>query len=143
MALRSAQAKTMVDGTALSIYCPAMSPTVMNRLKRRTLLGMSGLTLWAQNQPVGSLEDEWRKFMDWVSALEPATFPDVSDPAAVFRLYRETLIDRGYSSTAADDAVARIRATTRQSQSFETLYFDKIYRKDEPGFSAGPNAFLV
>ena len=116
---------------------------MLNGPTRRTLLGMSGVALWAQNPPAGSPEDQWKTFLAWASALEPASFPDVDDFAALFRLYRATLIHQGYSSAAADDAIARIRKTAEQSQSFQTLYFDKIYGKDQPGFSADPNAFLV
>ena len=103
---------------------------------------MSGMALWAQN-PAGSPPDEWKAFLAWVSALEPASFPDVDGYAGLFRLYRATLIRQGYSAAATDDAIARIGETARQSQSFQTLYFDKIYGKDQPGFSTGPNAFLV
>jgi SAM-dependent methyltransferase len=104
---------------------------------------MFAVALRAQNPPAGSTEDPWKTFLAWASALEPASFPDIDDFEALFRLYRATLLHQGYSSAAADDAIARIRETAQQSQSFQTLYFDKIYGKDQPGFSAGPNAFLV
>jgi 2-polyprenyl-3-methyl-5-hydroxy-6-metoxy-1,4-benzoquinol methylase len=106
------------------------------------LLGVSGMALWAQNPSAKSPEEEWKAFLAWVSALEPESFPDL-DYAALFRLYRATLIRQGYSAAAADHAIARIGETARQSQSFQTLFFDKIYAKDQPGFSADPNAFLV
>ena len=104
---------------------------------------MSGVALWAQNPPAGSSEEQWKAFLAWAFELDPASFPDADDLAAVFRLYRATLSRRGYSSAAADDVITRIRERAQQSQSFQTLYYDKIYAKEHPGFSAAPNAFMV
>jgi hypothetical protein len=95
------------------------------------------------SEPTGEITRRaMEAFLAWASALEPASFPTL-DYAALFRLYRATLIQQGYSAATADDAIARIGGTARQSQSFQTLFFDKIYGKDQPGFNAGPNAFLV
>ena len=118
------------------------STAMLNGPTRRALLGMSGVALWAQNPPAKSPEEQWKTFLAWASALEPESFRGLDYPA-LFRLYHATLIHQGYSSAAADDAIARIRETAQQSSSFQTLFFDKIYGKDQPGFNTGPNAFLV
>jgi SAM-dependent methyltransferase len=111
----------------------------MTCLSRRTLVSLLVSAAFAQEQTPPAADQQWKKFLDWFSALPPESFHTGAELVA---LYRAQLTRDGVSPAEFDKILAVIRERTSDAE-FNKIFWNKHFERTDPQFNTQPNAFLV
>jgi len=110
----------------------------MGHLTRRTALALL-VAAGVSAQTATPVDEQWKKFMDWFSALPPDSFHTGSE---ITTLYRKKLLADGLSGAEADAVLAHIRDQP-PDPAFSRTFWNKHFERSDPQFRTAPNAFLV